>query len=1575
MREIYETEIFPFKESQSGIPTNIAVLNLGFYPGEKGPYNYDTYPTGVSAGIDSEGKLNDPESRWGGMMREVSTSDFEAANIQFIEFWVMDPFVEKPDHEGGDLYFNLGNVSEDILRDSRKMFENGLPNSPEISQVDTTAWGRVPTIQSLVNAFDNDLNSRIYQDVGLDGLGNEDENSFYESYLAELQGIVSQEVYQDMVRDPSGDDFHYFRGSDYDARQLGILERYKRFNGQEGNSPTAEQSEENYPTSGSTLPDIEDINRDNTLSETESYYQYRVSLRPEDMVVGENYIVDEVQYTATMANGDQSPVTWYQFRIPLNDSRKRVIGSIEDFKSIRFMRMLLRGFDEKVFLRFAKLDLVRGEWRPYNLSFLEGGERISTPELSDGSFEISSVNIEENAGKEPVNYVLPPGFTRMIDPQNPQLRQLNEQSMVLRVQDLADGDARAAFKNVLLDFRQYRKLEMEVHGEALIGEMLDDDELTVFIRLGSDYKGNYYEYEVPLKLTPPGRYNKNLDDDRRIVWPEDNSFDIDLAAFQEAKQARNRELLSQGSNLSVSDVFIHPDGNNRVTVSGNPNLSNVKTIMVGVRNPIKNRNPMNDDGMPKSGEIWINELRLSEFNENGGWAANARLQARLADLGSVDVAGLASTPGWGSLESKVNERSKEEVLQYDISSNIELGKFLPVESGIRIPMYIGFSEGVVNPQYNPLDPDIPLKEALNNAPDQQVRDSIKRIAQDYTRRKSINFTNVGIARMNNRKKVRPWSLSNFSLNYSYNEYYARDINTEIDVEKNYRGGLNYNFDHQPRNVTPFKGISFLSKPAFRIIRDFNFFTMPQHVAFRTSLSRYYNEVKTRNINNPYLKIDPTFQKDFQWTRFYDIRYDITRSLKVDFTANSVARIDEPLGGVDKERYKEKYERWKDSVMMNISNFGRTTRYNHVLNASYTLPINKIPLLNWTSANVRYGATYDWNAGPMFADTANIDLGNTIKNTNTLQLNGQLNMVNLYNKVGFLQRIDRNTRPGAAERRKKEYETVYFERTYNRLVAGRRKTVVHNMKTEDVEVQVTDAAGRTVKGELEITNEMKVRFTPEEDMEDVTFSIEGQVEIKRNPLIVLGEHMVRALMGIRTISVSYSETAGTFLPGYKPGTQFAGMRQYNGQWAPGLAFIMGRQDESFGEKAVNRNWITADSLLSNPMTMTHSETFNIRTTIEPISGLRVDLSADRRFARNISAYYTADYNGNFPDSTRNRMINGNFTMSFITLGTAFEKIEPGNDYSTRAWKNFKEYAGTISQRQAADRQIKDPLYDPNTNGATGDPLQGPYKDGYSLTSQNVLIPAFLAAYGDRDPSRISLKTFPSLLSIRPNWRVQFDGLSKISFFQRFLRSISINHQYRSTFNIGSYTTNLFYSGQNGISRIRDFEDNFIPQYEINTVSINEQFSPLINFDMNWHNSLSTRVELKKSRTISLSMANNQITEVLNNEVVVGVGYRFEDVQLIIKTGGGQRDLKSDLNVRADFSIKDNKTLSRKLLEDVTQAVAGQKILSVKTTADYVLSDRFNLQLFFDHMFTNPFVARTFPTANTNFGFSLRFTLVQ
>ena len=1573
VREVFERELFPARETPSGIPTNIPVLNLAYYPQIRGPYNYDVQPSPFSSGIDATGRLLNPASRWGGIMRSLYTTDFEAANIEYVEFWLMDPFVEAEQHDGGDFYINLGSVSEDILKDGRKSFENGLPVGEEVTDVDTTAWGRVPTQQSLVNAFDNNPQAREFQDVGLNGLRTVDERSFFSGFIDEIANIFGQDspAFTNAWEDPSSDNYRYFRGREWDADEADILTRYMYYNGMEGNSPTSEQSPESFPTSATTLPNTEDLNRDNTLNKSESYYQYRVSIRPEDLRVGHNYVVDSIRTSVKFPNGEQSSVNWYQFKIPLSDY-ERIVGPIQDFKSIRFMRMFLSDFDDPVVMRFAQLDLVRSDWRQYNLSLLEGQEGLAYPEPSPGSFDISAVNIEENASKTPVNYVLPPGIDRVIDPTNPQLQQLNEQSMVLKVERLEDGDARAAFKNLNLDIRQYKKIQMEVHAAALTGDQLNDGELTMFIRLGTDYRNNYYEYEIPLKVTPPGRYDNNREDDRVIVWPEENRLEIELDIFQNLKQARNMAMKTAGSNITISTVFTQMDGGNMVRVVGNPNLSNVRTMMIGIRNPGINTNPLpGDDGQPKSGEIWVNELRLTNFNEEGGWAANARFTARLADLGTLTFAGSTSQPGFGSIDKKVNERLQEQINQYDISTNLELGKFFPENSGVRIPMYFGYSEGFINPKYNPLDPDVPLSDALNAADTRRERDSIRDIAQDYTQRKSLNFTNVQIARPAARPRF--YNISNWSLSYSFNEYFGRNIKTDYRIQRNYRGGLNYNYTAQPKNVAPFSNWGIFRSPALRLLRDFNFYYSPSYLSLRTDLSRHYQANQLRNINNPDFLILPTYQKDFLWNRFYDMKFDLTRQLRFELSATNTARIDEPEGIVDRQREPGSYQHWKDSVMVNILNFGRTTQYYHSANLTYNLPINKIPIFNWVNITARYNANYGWDTGPIMPENVDINLGNIIKNSNTTQLNGQFNMINLYNKVGYLQsvnqrasQVQRTTTDRAPE---PQFRRVRYERSNIALKANEAHAINHNLNTEEVVVRVLDDQGSPVRGRTEIVDNRRVNFTVDRDIEGSTIMVEGNVQINQTVFTQIAEHASRLVMAVKNIGISYSHTDGTIMYGYLPGTDWLGTKVVNDVIAPGFPFVLGYQDPDFAWKSVNRGWLTTDTTLNEPFMMTHSNTFNLRSTVEPIPGFRIDLTASRTYVENMQEYYYADGSGNF--HAANKFNSGNFNMSFMSWLTAFERPTGDNSYHSSAYDDFSRYRIIIARRLASDRGSSG-AYDPGFTDDEGFP------DGYGSLSQDVLIPAFIAAYGKSDPEMVTLRTFPMIPL--PNWRVVYDGLSRVPLLNRFIQTANINHAYRSTYSISNYLTNLsYFAEEDGFSYIRDNVKggfgSFTPEYDISSISINEQFNPLFNIDITWNNNFTSRAEIRKTRIVSLSFSNNQISEIKSEEMIMGVGYRFRDVQLIYRAAGSQRELRSDLNLRADLSVRENLTIVRRLAEDGVQPTAGQTIISINASADYVISNRFDLRVFFDRVVNKPIVSLSYPTTNTSVGFSLRFTLIQ
>ncbi|MBG65192.1 MAG: cell surface protein SprA [Flavobacteriales bacterium] len=1483
-REVLETEVFPNKDPDLGSQiTNLAILDLAYYPQERGPNNYST-------DVDANGNLDNPHKNWAGIMRKLETNDFESANIEFIEFWMMDPFNKfdgDSSHFGGDMYLHLGNISEDVLKDGYKSFENGLPTSATIENVDTTVWGRVPTNFSIVEAFDNDPNSRQYQDVGLDGLRDSEEILFFDTiFLKKLEqdfGPNSQ-AYLKALADPSSDNFHYYRGTDYDNQSKTILERYKDFNNTEGNSVTTENSPESYPTAATSQPNTEDLNRDYTLSETENYYQYKIRLQPEFMVVGQNYIADVLQASVPTENGSTRDIKWYQFRVPVYKPDK-VLGSISDFKSIRFMRLVFSDFKQPIICRLATFELVRGEWRRYNFDLSEPGEYIPLDDQEETIFDVSSVNIEENGNRSPINYVLPPGIEQEVDQSTTTLRQQNEQSLVLKVCDLKDGDSRAAYKITDIDVRAYKRIKMFVHAES--GGEIDDmqsGDLSCFIRLGTDFTSNFYEYEIPLTPTRWGSTYPNE------IWPNDNEIDIAFEIFQLAKQERN---------FNTSDFntpYIKYSSGGKITVVGNPNLAQVKTIMLGIRNPKKKSLESPDDGESKCGQIWVNELRLTDFDEYGGWAANSRLTTRLADLGNLTISGNMSTVGFGSIEKKVNERQKYNAYQYDLSSTFDLGKFFPKDLGVKIPMYIGGSTAIKNPQYNPLDPDILFKTSLQALGTEEEKDSLRYISQDYVSRNSINFTNVRKTKIQKKgekvKKQKVYDLENFTVSYSKNETYIRNINTEYNRTINYRGALTYNFNTQPKNIKPFSKIKFPKSPYFRLIRDFNFNNMPKSFSFRTDLDRNYNETKLRNLNNSNMIIYPTYNKFFNWNRMYDFKYDLTRTLKIDFTVNNKANIDEPIGKISKS--DPLYEAKIDTIWQNFWKFGRSTSYSQSVGVNYQAPLNKIPIFNFISLNTRYNGNYDWTTGSL----ALRNLGHTIQNSNTKQYNIQVNMTTLYNKVPYFKKLNQNNRNRRSLSRNNE--------------RSRNKNNNEENKTKN------------------------------------------QYEVF--------QHLTRFLLAVKNISINYSQNAGTFLPGYMNQPHFLGQ-----EWAtmsPGLPFVFGSQKD-IRENAGNQGWITRDTTLNTLYKKNFSSNLTLRSTIEPIKQFRIEITANKMNSQSSNEYFKWNSSdGIF--SSYNPTEAGNYTISFVSWRTAFSIDNDQNQSSV--FSKFRGYRIDIAKQLAA----RNPNFNSNlVDSLTGFPVEyenGVLTGGYGPTSQEVIIPAFLAAYGGYKPLNSSLTAFPSIPM--PNWRITYDGLVRIPLIKKKFKTFSVAHAYRSNYSVGSYQTNLNYIDGDEVN-LNNM--SYHVQKEISQVTINEQFSPLFKLDMAWKNSLLTKLEIKRTRTLALSLTNNQLTETGSKEYVFGLGYRIKDLSFRFFSGGKGKKMTSDLDLRLDFNIMNNKTVIRKIIEDIEQITMGQQVIKINFAADYVVNQRLNVKVFYDKVITNPFISTTFPGAITNAGFSLRFTL--
>ncbi|NNC82093.1 MAG: cell surface protein SprA [Flavobacteriales bacterium] len=1482
MREVLEREVFPNRELPPGTPTNIPTLDLTYYPNERGPYNFNADELYVEDGVV---KLENPADNWAGIMRSLTTTDFEQSNIEFIQFWLMDPFNDDSDNTtGGDVYFNLGNISEDILRDSRKSFENGLPTGPDdlAASVDTTEWAIVPNTQAIVNAFDNTTDSNSEQDLGYDGMDDQTESVLRAAFVSSLPAEV-QNAIQD---DPANDNYRYFRGVDTDG--LNIIERYKRFNQTEGNSITSADSPNDFPSQATTLPTNEDVNLDQNLSKSEGYFQYKVHLEP-GMDIG-GYITDKFETFASTQTGSR-PVTWYQFKIPIQDltvpGASRV-GDIQDFRSIRFFRMFTTGWTEQVTLRFARLELIRGEWRRYTQDLGLPGEG-PIGEVGNTLFNISAVNIEENGNRDPINYVLPPGIQREVNTATANLANLNEQSLALEVCNLSDGDARAAFRNVNVDMRSYRKLKMFIHAET------DDEfqdlkygDITVFVRLGSDFDQNFYEYEIPVY---PTEWFAALDDE---IWPERNDMEIEFEKLRDAKATRN----SIGQAINIP--YVVNDADRRITVVGNPVLSAVKTIMIGIRNPKSDENIWTTDlGFDKCAEVWVNELRLADFDQRGGWAAIARMNTQLADLGNLSVAGNYSTPGFGSIEKKVSERQRETIRGVDASSNIELGKFLPEESGVKVPMYVGFSETISDPQFDPLSPDL---ETSDIAPNSEDPKAYKRRRRTYTRRRSINFTNVRKERSKDAQgSPTPFDISNFTFSYSYNEFRSYDINTRFNNNKTYNGGLSYNYQPKPLKVEPFANIGFIKKSKWlKLLKEFNFNLGPRQFSFRTDVNRTYSEYQSRN-NNQFFDFTPPAQytKTFNWQRVYDLKYDITKSLKLNFTANNAAIIGEPIGRVDRDD-RDEYEVFKDSVWTSIKNFGETTDYNHNFNVTYRLPLDKFPLTDWITVNTGYNGTYNWQRAPFSQDT----LGNTIQNSRNMNVNGQINMTNLYNKVPFLKEANRNSSRSR----------------------GRNN---RNQKEEDKKDEKGD------KGDKDEKDKKK------DKRDDGSFNILKET--------------AKFLMMLKNISVTYNQTEGTLLPGYAQNTNVLGFdNQFQG---PGAGFIVGFQDRDYPFEAARRGYLVENPYINRPYTTTYSANLNIRANIEPIKSFRIELTATSTESQNTNGFFR--YNEDIADYVNdNPLETGSYSASIITWGSAFAQDDEQTNAS-EVFQTFLDNRRVISQRIAADN----PFSTVTDNG---------YYSGYDSTSQDVVIPAFLAAYTDKDPSKVKLD--PLSVIPMPNWRITYDGLSKNKKLKKIFRSVTLSHSYRSTYSVGTYTTNLFYEEIEGIPSATDQSGNYIPQLQVGSISISEQLSPLINIDMTWQNSLITRFEIRKNRTLSFTLSNYQLTENRSSELIIGAGYRFTDVKFPFKLGQAKNPT-SDMNVRADLSIRDNITLTRSMNERTNLPTSGQRIFSLKTSADYTLNRNLTLRAFYDHQINDPKVSISFRTSNINAGIALRFTLAQ
>ena len=1601
VREVYVKELFPLRQQNSyqGATNTLSVLNLAYYPSEPGPYNFNVED------LQADGKLKNPQLNWGGMMRKLDTNDFEQANIEYIEFWLLDPFLytrEQPDANeyGGDFYINLGEVSEDILRDGKKFYESGMPVDGSKSFT-YTQWGKIPTQSTVTYAFATTSGSRALQDVGFNGLTDAEEQEFYKSaYLDLIQGKVNQAVFDSIFADPARDDYHYFRGSDWDEMRAPILQRYKYINNPQGNSPDSDSRSESYDTSYKSTPDVEDINQDYTLNEYEKYYQYRVSIRPEDLVVGTNHIVDKREYSQTWRDNTKSSVTWYQFRIPVDEFESRQ-GNINDFSSIRFMRMFLTGFKKPIVLRFGTLDLVRGEWRTYD-------QQLSA--ASGGTLEASAVNLEENAEKTPVNYVLPPGISREQDPSQPQLVESNEQALSLVVRNLTSGEAKAVYKNTTLDLRQYKRIQMFTHANALEQNTtnLKDRELAVFIRLGSDYKNNYYEYEIPLTLTAPrSNYNRNVPADRRLVWPEENMLDVALSIFTNLKKERNKaKAQGMASYMAPYSAYDSEHPNNKLTIVGNPSLGEVKTMMIGVRN---------HSGDIKSGEVWVNELRLKEHNNKGGWAANANLNVQLSDFGSVNATGRYVSEGFGGLEDGVASRSTDNYGTYSVTTSLEMGKFFPDKAKVSIPLYYSVTKEKTSPKYNPMDTDMELKDALDAAGSKAERDSIENIAVTKVTQTNFSVSNarVGIA---TKRHPMPYDPANFSFTYSHAHQHTTGETTVREQRDNWRGALDYSWTPVYKSWEPFKKIKNKSK-WLDILKRFGLNWLPQNLAFNTEMTHETYELQERDMESlTKSQLPITFSDQFLWNREFALRWDLTRNLHMNFQSATHAQVDVPYPDVDTDLYADQYHAWKDSVyrsavLNSVRTWGTPLDYSQSFTASYKVPLNLLPVFDWVNTDASYSSNYSWERG--MEDENGNSYGNTVNTHREVTLNGSFNLVKLYNHVPFLKKVNEkfNRTMSRSQYERKKQEKEKKKKDARELAADPKKALPKNRKAFEKEITLLPdtsfnirhgknskrliVSAKTADGKLfpikykKVDNNQIKLISKVDSAQKIKISVLAKEPLEEKSWYKTWQTVARLAMMVRNVSFNYRSSYQLTLPGFTPSVGDAFGQKKVGSMAPGLDFAFGLVDDDYIGKARENDWLLRNDSVATPATTSKTDNLQLRMTLEPVKDLKIDLSAVRTQTTQKSIQYM--YEGT--PTTQS----GSFQMSTISLSTAFEGMGDAN--SGYRSKTFEKFVNSLAgYRDRVEAQYAGTVYP--AGSALGGGKFDASRTPVNQYSGDVMIPAFLNAYTSMGGNSLSL--FPALSRLLPNWTVRYSGLGKLPWFRDHFKSVNINHSYKSIFAVGSYNSYSTYQEyMNGLGFINDASTgNPSPSsmFNISQVSINEAFSPLLGMDVTFNNNMTLKGEYRQTRVLNLSMTSVQLNEALSKDWVIGMGYRINNFSLF---EGGARKLKAkmgagnrkdnrnatansqqmrganhDLNLRLDFSFRKQAAIVRDIATMTSSASSGNNALKLSFSADYTFSKLLTMSFYYDRQTNTPLLSSSsYPTTTQDFGLSIKFSLTR
>ena len=561
-------------------------------------------------------------------------------------------------------------------------------------------------------------------------------------------------------------------------------------------------------------------------------------------------------------------------------------------------------------------------------------------------------------------------------------------------------------------------------------------------------------------------------------------------------------------------------------------------------------------------------------------------------------------------------------------------------------------------------------------------------------------------------------------------------------------------------------------------------------------------------------------------------------------------------------------------------------------------------------------------------------------------------------------------------------------------------MTHSKKSRRLIVSAKDKDGNTVPVKYKVVDDNKIKvFNNLDSAVTLKLTVTPKEPLDDKGWYKTAQCMARVLMMVRNVSFTYNNTYAMSLPGFMPNIGDVFGQRRGDIMSPGLDFAFGFIDDDYIEKARQNNWLLMSDSVATPATTNSTTDLQLKMTLEPLRDLKIDLNASRMETKAQSVQYM--FVGN--PTTRT----GQFNMTTISLKTAFEGMGNANNGYKSA--TFEKFCNSLEGfRSRVESQYVGSTYPAGSAfmGETFNPEHG----GVGLYSSDVLIPAFIANYTNMGGK--SLEIFPSLNRLLPNWSLRYSGLGKLSLFRDIFKSVNLNHSYKSVFAIGSYQS--FSTWQEYVNDLGFITDattgNPIPSsmFNISTVSLNESFSPLLGVDVTLNNNLTCKLEYKSTRVVNLSTTSVQLNETTSHDWVIGMGYKINDFKFFgasnhrkmkgnnrnksgegdnqnnrnnnsSKTSSsstGKNNFNHDLNLRFDFSYRQQANITRDIASMTSAASSGNTALKFSFRADYTLSKLMTMSFYYDKQTNTPLLSSSsYPTTTRDFGLSLKFSLTR